>query len=60
MVYVESSTEVDISLLISNLRGKIDYYKKRAFELKNKLINKSAECAEEYIRIEALSRGRQN
>ena len=60
VVYTEGTTEIDISLQISNLRGKIDYFRKRTYEIRNKLINKTAELAQEYIRTEASTRGRQN
>ena len=60
VVYVESSTERDICRDVNYYKGRIDYYRKRTYELVNKLTNKAAEYAEEFLRVESGSRGRQN
>ena len=60
VVYVEATTEVDATLQVSGLRSRISHYRERIYELRNKLTNKAAEFAEEYVMVEASTRGRQN
>ena len=60
VVYAEATLEKDVSMNICHYRGRIDYYRKRTHELLSKLINRCAEYAEEFIRVEAAAGGRQN
>lgn len=61
IIYVTTDISLEITDgHISSIKSRIKYLKERTYELKNKLLNQQAEWAEEYIRTEALTRGRQN
>jgi len=60
VVYAEATLEKDVSMSVRQYRDRIAYYRRRAYELLNKLINKAADYADEFIRIESSTGGRQN
>jgi len=60
VVYVEATLERDVSLKVCLYRDKVAYYRGRTYELLNRLMNKAAEYAEEFIRVQSSVGGRQN
>lgn len=60
VVCADATTEPDISLAIATLGIKIDYLRQRTYECKNNLSNKYSDWAEEFLRVESGSRGKQN
>ena len=61
VLYVTTDKDLDIvDGTITGIQSRIDHLKKRTRELKQGLLDKHAEWAEEYIRTEASTRGRQN
>ena len=60
VVYAEATLEKDVSMGVRRYRDKIAYYRGRTYELLNRLVNKTAEYAEEFIRVQSSVGGGQN
>ena len=60
VVYAEATLEKDVSMEVRRYRDKIAYYRRRTYELLNKLASRMAEYAEEFIRVQSSVGGRQN
>ena len=61
VVYATGDKKLNLtSSRINSIKSRIKYLRTRMRELLHKVDNKNAEMAEEYIRVESSTRGRQN